>query len=582
EENSPLNGLSAAKTASSPLANSPGLTDSGSSPLDRESPTPDTPTRVPTATSTNPTKGASASTTTTTTTATNEPPKKKRAVILTPEEKAAKAAAEEAKKKEREAAREEKAREQAIKAAEKVAKAAAEEQKKKEREAAKEEKLRAKREKEEEAKKKARSQRKLTGMFGITTQPKDTAAAAKAPTGNDAKGDIAKKVQQTEKSRYEKLFQPFFVKEHVKLAPAPYELDDETREAKTKILERYVDGSEMLESAKFDALDLLQIPYKVKRGRTYPSVKKIMAEFGNESQKAQARHAHELLKLVPLKSIKFSSDVRPPYIGTVSDVPAGQKSLKKLARKPISRQILPLAYDYDSEAEWQEEEGEDLDDLENEDEEGDVDEDMDDFLDDTEDVGPSRMVFSGGMEPESSGLCWENRKQSTCEPKMYKFRMEFIHEKLEHHHSIDPFSTEYWECPKLAKPTNETGNQKSKSKASQPSSASSSLLSVPTATPSGSSSKELNANPDPSSPGVTDAFKAIGPGSTAPLKKSQQRMPSELEEKLKALVRSKPKLSKVGVIELFTSENACVKAQLKNSFDALIVKDGKGNKVKGE
>jgi chromatin assembly factor 1 subunit A len=132
----------------------------------------------------------------------------------------------------------------------------------------------------------------------------------------------------------------------------------------------------------------------------------------------------EALKSVPIKSIKFREDVRPPYIGTISGLPTGVKSLQQLARKPISK-ILPLDYDYDSEAEWQEEEGEDVDDLDDDEEEPELDEDMDDFLDDSEDVGPARIMFSG-MEPESIGPSWEDRKRSAAEPKLYKNRLEFI------------------------------------------------------------------------------------------------------------------------------------------------------------
>lgn len=63
-----------------------------------------------------------------------------------------------------------------------------------------------------------------------------------------------------------------------------------------------------------------------------------------------------------------------------------------------------------------------MDDEDDEDE----DEDMVDFFDDENDVGFLWMVFFGGMEFESSGLCWENCKCGIFELKMYKLRMEFI------------------------------------------------------------------------------------------------------------------------------------------------------------
>ena len=178
------------------------------------------------------------------------------------------------------------------------------------------------------------------------------------------------------------------------------------------------------------------MPFKTqRRGRPYPSVRKIMTEIYGESssrpmdlttENTQFRDAREALKAVPVKCIKFSQDVRPPYVGTISGLPPGVKSLYKLARNPTSRTILPLDYDYDSEAEWQDEEGEDVEDLDDEEEDMEMDEDMDDFLDDSDDVAPQRLVFSGGIEPESTGICWENEKRCTAKPELYQCRMEII------------------------------------------------------------------------------------------------------------------------------------------------------------
>ncbi|KAK0670458.1 putative chromatin assembly complex, subunit p90 [Cercophora samala] len=563
---------------SSPPLQSPGLTASGSSLPDREVPTPNTPSRPPPVILTKaPAAGAS--------NANNDPskkaPEKRKRTALSAEEKAAKTAAEEAKKAEREAAKQKKA-EEAAKAEElKRQKQAEKEAKKREKEdelakkkREKEEKEKKKREKEEEAARKARSQITLTSMFNLksSTSKKDQ-PTAKAQSG-DATTPTATptKAQANGESAYKRMFKDFYLKEHVKLAPASVEMDDETRGAQTKILEEYINGTRThTPSPRFNALEVLELPFKVKRGRAFPSVKKIMAEVSSsESQTSQqANHLQELLNQVPVISIKFFEDVRPPYIGTISDYPNGLGALKKLARNPIRKDILPLTYDYDSEAEWQEEDGEDIEDLDDEDDE-DEDEDMADFLDDADDVGPSRMVFSGGMEPESSGLCWENRKRGTTEPKMYKCRMEFILDKLEHHHSIDPFSTAYWETPKPAK--SETGNQKSSTAAKSAKSSS--------AADSSLKPKQQSAN-QTSRTSPTDAFQALNAGTGK--KKSQQPLPLDLQEKLKALVRERPTLSKVGVIELFMDINDnCNKNQVKNAYSELIVRVGKEHKVKGE
>ncbi|KXX76543.1 Chromatin assembly factor 1 subunit rlf2 [Madurella mycetomatis] len=574
ENNIPF--TSAKATASSPAKSSPGLTESGSSPLDRNSPSPNpTPNRVasvlPATASPLPKSAAMAKDSAQTTT--GEPLKKKR---LTPEERKAKLEAEEARKKEREAERERKRREREE----------AEKQKSEQKAAKVADKERKKREKEEEEAKKARSQMKLTSMFKTApvTPKKETSSLKTLNGAETARAGSSADAAPRETSLYEQMFKPFFVKEHVRLAPNPFEIDEETRAAKTKILDEYVEGKRGEAPLRFNPLEALQIPYSGRRGRVYPSVRKIMAEFHGitsnapidlttESQNAQILHTREALKSVPVKSIKFREDVRPPYIGTISGLPPGVPSLRKLARKPISRDLLPLNYDYDSEAEWQEEDGEDVDDLDDEEDEADNDEDMADFLDDSEDVGPARMVFSGGIEPESSGLCWENRKRFNTQPQMQKYRMEFILESLEHHHSIDPFSTAYWEAPKP-----KTAAETEKSSVCTPAATGQGLA-------SSKSTQDARGNKAALSAAPSDAFQALNPGSegSGSMKKSQQPLPPDLQEALKGIVRRMPNLSKIGVIEFFAADHPkCSKAQIKSSFDSLFEKAGKGFKVKGE
>ncbi|KAK4239676.1 chromatin assembly factor 1 subunit A-domain-containing protein [Achaetomium macrosporum] len=573
-------------------ASSP-LTEPARSPLAHNSPSPKS-ISASLSTSTTSTKPSSTMAKASAQKAAGEPPKKKR---LTAEEKAARDAALEAEKRKKQEEREKKRREKeeaeklkaAEKAAEKAAKAAEKAKKEQEKKQQAEEKEKKRREKEEEEAKKARSQMKLTSMFNRTpATPKKELATSKSDEAHHA--STTTNVEAKDASLYEKMFKPFFVKEHVRLASNPYEMDEETRQAKTKILEEYIAGVREAPTPTFDPLEWLQIPCRVRRGRVYPSVRKLMAEFDSlsnspaelttESQSAKLRETLQALKSVPVKSIKFREDVRPPYIGTISGLPPGVKSLRKLARNPISKTILPLNYDYDSEAEWQEEEGEDVDDLDDEEEEGDMDEDMADFLDDSEQVELTRVAFSGGMEVESTGPCWEDRTRKTAEPTLYKYRLEFILEPLEHHHSIDPFSSAYW---KTSKPKASAGNESSTASASKsaPISTSASTTTASNSI-SSSSAQDAHANRVPAAP--SDALKALTTGATtAGTKKSQQPLPPGMQQKLKDLVRSMPTLSKVGVIELFAANNpGCPRGQIKTSFDALFEKSGKMFKVKGE
>ncbi|KAL2128772.1 hypothetical protein VTI74DRAFT_8678 [Chaetomium olivicolor] len=577
------------RATASPGARSSSLSERACSPIDPHSPIP-LPTPAPSSKPTASTQPTSTKAKTSTQKSAGEPPKKKR---LTGAEKAARDAAIEAEKRKKQEEREQKRRQkeeaEKLKAEQKAEKEQEKKQKEQEKKQRAEEREKKKREKEEEEAKKSRSQLRLTSMFNCapTTPKKEAAASSKSDQSNSKTAGA--KGEAREASLYDQIFKPFFIKEHVRLASNPFEVDEETREAKTNILDEYLSGKRQEPNPRFDPLESLQIPYKVRRGRVYPSVRKIMEEFdalssnapgevSTESQNAQIRHTLEALKSVPVKSIKFREDVRPPYIGTISGLPPGGKSLRKLARNPISQDILELNYGYDSEAEWQEEEGEDVDDLDDEEEEADLDEDMADFLDDSEDVGPARMGFSGSMEPEATGPCWEDRKRQTAEPKLYKYRIEFILESLEHHNSIDPFSTAYWEPPKSKATAISPGN--GTSNASKPASTSPSATNPSSSNPGASNPINPMAPPPPPS----DAFQALNSTSASTgSKKSQQPLPADMQQKLKELVRNMPTLSKVGVIELFAAQNpGCARAQIKSSFDALFEKAGKVFKVKGE
>lgn len=369
------------------------------------------------------------------------------------------------------------------------------------------------------------------------------------------------------KSAYDKLFQPFFVKANVTVAKQPCEMDEETREAKSKILEEYVNGRREYVPTKLcdNVLDVLEIPFRTRRGRPYPSVRDIMAKHhGNSMSMAidlttdSHNQALKALETVPVKSLKFREDVRPPYVGTVSGLPAGLSSLRKVARRPATRAVPTLDYDYDSEAEWQEDDGEDVDLDDMDDEEVDHDEDMDDFLDDSEDVGPARPAFSGGMEPTSTGLCWENHNRLNNTTKTYKFRMEFMlgkswfpgekcqlanpnAETLEHHNLIDPFSDAYWKPARSTAPAAAAATATSKA-------ASGSGLSATSAAAPNAGSQTLAKRPGPPK-------KRLAPG---------------LEEEFKEYMKTMSHVGKAGLVAVFWSEHpGSQKTQLNAVFDAL-------------
>jgi chromatin assembly factor 1 subunit A len=354
------------------------------------------------------------------------------------EDKAAKEKQKADEKAEKEARQKERQAEKDAKDAEKQAKAQEREEKRRQ----KEEKERLA---QEQKRKKDESQLKLNAFFpkGPSTPKKSSVFAElekETPNKPSPLKSTPQKQEPTTLSEYEKRFKQFFVKKGVRMAENPFALDEETREAKSRILDEYISGQRRHDAgnAKFDPVVVLEMPARpLRRGKVHVPVKHIMEkqakllqrpEYASAEgqQKVIARVQRQLAK-IPFKVLSFREDVRPPYRGTLTLKPfiATQQKIGRVARRPTEH-ILPLNYDYDSEAEWQDEEGEDIDDPDDDEDDGEDEDDMDGFLDDSEDLGPARPVFTNGIEPESTGLCWEDRKRLGPLAKMYKHRMEFI------------------------------------------------------------------------------------------------------------------------------------------------------------
>jgi len=382
----------------------------------------------------------------------------------------------EAEKAQKEAARlalaQEKAQREAEKAAEKAAKevermkkdaeraaqkAAKEESKRKrdeerklkdeEKKLKEEERLRA----EEEKKKKAGKQKSLTSFFQKPapsptkmSRVGDRNSMSPAPyASQSAPSPSALTPSKPARTLYNKRFPPFFVKAHVTLAPTNrFERDEQATDTLQNTLDSYILGNRSPNRPRsLDAVSLFHLSNQEKaRGKLCIPVREIMAEYsGNsskpvdltiDSQNTQIRKTGNALKNVPLKFIKFMTDVRPPYIGTYTNRPV--HGVMKLARNPLRRDLPDTNYDYDSEADWIEgdEDGEDIhSDIGDDDADlGDDMEDMEDFLDDENDelLNSKRLVMQGDLEPVSSGMCWEDRHKRSTNVKMMPYRMEII------------------------------------------------------------------------------------------------------------------------------------------------------------
>ncbi|KAI0135698.1 chromatin assembly factor 1 subunit A-domain-containing protein [Daldinia grandis] len=359
-------------------------------------------------------------------------------------------AAEKRQKKEAEAA--ERAKKKAADDAAKAAKIAEKEKKDAAKEAAKR--------KKEEAKGRQQNMLAVFVQRALNAPPKKAAEQiTKPPVESDAAASSPKAQSQSKpgKSAYDRVFQPFFVKPDVMLAPQPFEMDDETKDVKSTILDQYIRGERSEFNPKpFNPAETFNLAFTRKRGIIPPSVKSIMESLHNETEEAGtktesqtkklAENAQERLNAITTKYLSFYEDVRPPYFGTVT-TPIEATKLRFISRRPVGK-VLPLNYDYDSEAEWVEDDGEDLDDEDDDDDSHDGDGEMEDFLDDSEDQPTTtRPAFLGEKEPVSTGICFEDRMRVGPCPTTYKYQLELLLDIPEDHSGIDPFSTSYWPAP---------------------------------------------------------------------------------------------------------------------------------------
>lgn len=273
----------------------------------------------------------------------------------------------------------------------------------------------------------------------------------------------------THPSDYERYFKPFFVKQHVTVAPQnSFIRDTEYKEFIQKQLDNTltISGKLIVNPMDLDhtiaekmagkmaaptrsitadeMADLLHIPHhkRVRRGNAPKYTVKQLLELINTSEaeitlsssllagQKSPNYYLALLNALPTKHLHFAEDVRPPYSGTFTRVPPINSGLRK-GRNPFERSLPNVDYDYDSEAEWvaPEEEEEDGEDLlselgdEEEDEDAEDEEEMDEFLDDEDDAVKRRAGALCPLLPFSSGLCWEddqgrNEKKELQEMKL--------------------------------------------------------------------------------------------------------------------------------------------------------------------
>jgi chromatin assembly factor 1 subunit A len=345
-----------------------------------------------------------------------------------------------------------------LKEAEKAEKEREKKAREDERQRIKEEKKKAKEDEmqriKEEKEKKERSQPKLNAFFKIpdalvktqdSVPPKalDSASAMCSENPISSRSSSLKPLSKNLTfSEYEKRFPPFFVQSNVTIAPINrFKRDQSATIILEKFFDSYICGQQSLaQQQSFDAATLFNVPdlgLKV-RGRICVPVSDIMSrilggprrpiDLTIDSQNMQIKKTRYLLKSVPFKILSFAEDVRPPYKGTYTKLP--NHGIRKLARNPFKRDLPKVDYDYDSEAEWVADEGEDLESDGEEDEDGaDDEDDLKGFIDDEDDstTNARKIVLQGDLEVQSTGLCFEDQNRRNPNPRMPEYQMEIIH-----------------------------------------------------------------------------------------------------------------------------------------------------------
>lgn len=258
------------------------------------------------------------------------------------------------------------------------------------------------------------------------------------------------------KSDYQREFPDFFLQSHTKLAPVHrFGRDSEAMHHMRSRIDACLKSGDnaMQETPRFSPPEIFRMmPYRRRRGRQEASVKDILLKIQNLGGALDAEGASEAsvklqdqLRKIPMKSLKFGEDVRPPYQGTYTKhLP--ESSANRLSRNPFYRGLPDTNYDYDSEAEWDDaEEGEDLDSEEEEEASEEGDDDMEGFLDDSDDqlADGKRRLIVGDLEPVCTGIRWQD---NGVDPELQMYQMATIPESVTF--PIDPFSTAYWQKPK--------------------------------------------------------------------------------------------------------------------------------------
>ncbi|AMD22594.1 HHL176Cp [Eremothecium sinecaudum] len=212
------------------------------------------------------------------------------------------------------------------------------------------------------------------------------------------KASVTKSIVDS-KSDYEKTFLPFYVKRDVKISET-VQLNKQDLSERIKAIDSIIDNKDPgYVTSWFKSHADTSFGHDIE----YTAVE-VMQQMTSKTKTEEEFHI--MLSRVPQKFIKFYENIRPPYIGTYS------KKVKLPTEDPFSTDHTGFNYDYDSDLDWVDQDGEvgdEVEDLENDDDEHDDEHDehdiddedeFDGFLDKDDDSNDSlKAKFRGPLIP---------------------------------------------------------------------------------------------------------------------------------------------------------------------------------------
>lgn len=241
-------------------------------------------------------------------------------------------------------------------------------------------------------------------------------------SNDQASADHSQSSQSRVTSDYDRYFLPFATPSHATIAPINrFTWDTDATKFSVSKADEWFRESEQSCTTDPNILQNLQLaPWETApRGLSQSTAKDVLGEITGSSDGSMdltETKPMDNIRQIPMKYIYFHHDVRPPYVGSRTNINKSRDYLT-LGRNPFIRARSEIEYDYDSEAEWDEpEEGEELDNeslADSEHESQDGAEEMEDFLDDdgATDLPKTRKKIYGEMDPIVSGICWENERK---------------------------------------------------------------------------------------------------------------------------------------------------------------------------